>query len=222
MKPYFVLIFFLISFFTSQNASAPILVEDEPLHHTVLKNDSVRILHLILPPNERTLYHTHTHDRVAVDLSSTSITQQNLNEQEGSPSPTSPGDFSAITLVGNSFTHRVHNVGSAPFDVIDVEIQQRPETPSATPAASVAGENPSARIYKWILGPGSASPMHTHARPYLSVSVIAFNLKMASPDGQSFSHEVKPGDFHWVDTEVTHSLSNVGNTQGCIIEIELK
>ena len=219
MKSYLPLIFF---FLASQNASAPVLVEDEPLHRTVLKNDSVRVLHLTLPAGERTLFHTHNHDRVAVDLSTTSITQQNWIEQEDSPTTTAPGEFSAITLVGDSFTHRVHNVGSAPFDVIDVEIQQRPATPSASVAAPVAGENPSARIYKWVLAPGVTSAMHTHVRPHLIVAATAFNLKMSSPDGQFFTHEVKPGDFHWVDTNVTHSLANQSSAEAILIEIELK
>ncbi len=213
-------LFFL--FLGSQKVSAPVLVEDEPLHHTVLKNDFIRVMHLTLPAGERTLFHTHTHDRVAVDLSTTSITQQTFNEPEGPPTPTAPGDFSAITLIGNSFTHRVHNVGSVPFDVIDVEIQQHPETPSATIAAPVAGENPSARIYKWVLSPGSPALMHTHVRPYLIVSATAFSLKMSSPDGQSLTHQVKPGDFYWVNTQVSHALSNESALEACIIEIELK
>jgi len=64
--------------------------------------------------------------------------------------------------------------------------------------------------------------MHTHVRPYLIVSAKGFTLKMTAPDGQSTSHEVKPGEFHWVNTTVTHSLANVGSTEGQIVEIELK
>ena len=206
----------------SQEAQAPVPVENEPLHHVVLKNDSIVVLHLTLPPGELTLYHTHTHDRVAVNLSSTSITQQTLNEQEGPASPTAPGTNSAYTHVANSFTHRVHNIGSTPFDVIDVELLNRPETPSPAEAAVVAGENPSARVYNWALASGVASPMHTHVRPYLIVSATGFTLKMTAPDGQSVQHDVKPGDFHWITTNVTHSLANAGNTPGQIIEIELK
>ncbi len=196
--------------------------ENEPLHHVVLKNESVVVLHLTLPAGQRTLYHTHSHDRVAVNLSSTSITQQTLNEKEGPPSPTSPGSISVYTVAGSSFTHRVHNIGSAPFDVLDVELLERPANPSPSVAAAVAGENPSARVYNWVLAPGSVSAMHTHVRPYLIVSATGFTLKMTAPDGQSTAHDVKPGDFHWVNTKVTHSLANAGSTAGQIVEIELK
>jgi quercetin dioxygenase-like cupin family protein len=222
MKTQLALFFFLSFIFASQEASAPVLVENEPLHHVVLKNESVVVLHLTLPPGERTLYHTHSHDRVAINLSTTSITQQTWNETEGQPSPTAPGTISVYTLAGSSFTHRVHNIGSAPFDVVDVELLERPGTPSPSAAAAIAGENPSARVYSWVLAPGFVSAMHSHVRPYLIVSAKGFTLKMTAPDGQSTAHEVKPGEFHWVNTKVTHSLANVGSTEGQIVEIELK
>src|SRR5713101_580128 len=132
--------------FAAQEASAPVPVENEPLHHVVLKNESVVVIHLTLPPGERTLYHTHTYDRVAIPLSATSITQQVLNEKESAPSPSEAGAFSALTLAGSSYTHRVRNVGSVPYDVLDIEILERPQMASP-PATEVAAENPSARIY---------------------------------------------------------------------------
>jgi quercetin dioxygenase-like cupin family protein len=216
------LIFCFSTLFAAQEASAPVPVENEPLHDVVLKNESVVVIHLTLPPGERTLYHIHSHDRIAVPLSSTSITQQVLNEKEGPPSPSEAGTFSALTLPGRSYTHRVHNVGANPYDVLDVEILNRPQSPSPATAATVAAENPSARIYNWVLAPGAASAIHTHVRPYLIVATTRFTLKMTAPDGQSLVHELKRGDFHWVDTKVTHTLVNAGSASGQILEIELK
>ena len=226
-KTYSVVFLFSSFIFAAQDASPPVLVEpvlveNEPLHHVVLKNESVVVIHLTLPPGDRTLYHTHTHDRVAIPLSGTSITQQVWNEKEGPPSRSEPGSFSALTLAGSAYTHRVHNVGVNPYDVLDVELLVRPQSPSPVIAATVAAENPSARIYNWILAPGATSAMHAHARPYLIVAVTGFSLKMVAPDGQSITHEIKRGDFHWVDAKVTHTLANVGSTGGQIVEIELK
>ncbi len=144
MKTYSALLLVLSFPFAAQEASAPVSVENEPLHHVVLKNESVVVMHLTLPPGERTLYHTHSHDRVAIPLSTTSITQQVLNEKESAPSPSEAGSFSALTLAGSSYTHRVHNVGAVPYDVLDVELLERPRTPSLLAAAAVAAENPSA------------------------------------------------------------------------------
>ena len=208
-------------FGATQEALAPVLVENEPLHHVVLKNDSVIVMHLSLPAGARTLYHTHTRDRVAIELCANSTTQQMWNEKEGAPSDGKPGEFNAITAPAEPFTHRVHNVGSLTYEVLDVEVFRRPESAS-TATAVVAGENPSARVYKWVLAPGATSTIHTHVRPYLIVAATAFNLKMTAPDGKSFTHELKAGDFHWVDTKVTHSLGNAGSAEGQILEVELK
>jgi quercetin dioxygenase-like cupin family protein len=133
-----------------------------------------------------------------------------------------PGDIPVRILKDGPYTHRIRNVGKDTFDVFDVEVLRRPEHPSSSVAAPVAAETPEARVYKWTLAPGAVSPMHTHERPYIIVAATAFPLKMTTPDGQSMTHEIKPGDFHWVTSKVTHSLANEGSKVGQIVEIELK
>jgi quercetin dioxygenase-like cupin family protein len=187
-----------------------------------LKNDNLLVLRVILQPGESSSYHVHSVDDVAVWLGNTSAAQQLPNEPESAPVEQKPGNITLRTLRETPFTHRVHNVGKGLFDVLDVEILQRPEHPSSAVAGPVAGENPSARVYKWTLEPGGATPMHTHERPYLIVAATGFNLKMTAPDGQSATHEIKPGDFHWVTSRATHTLANAGTGEGQIIEIELK
>jgi mannose-6-phosphate isomerase-like protein (cupin superfamily) len=119
------------------------------------------------------------------------------------------------------YTHRVHNVGNSPFEVLDVELLQKPTEPASKATATVKAGNPSARTQKWKLEPGKTSAMHTHERPYLIISVTPLMLKMTDPEGKSFAHELKAGDIHWVDAKVTHSLTNEGTTAGEIVEIEL-
>jgi quercetin dioxygenase-like cupin family protein len=201
---------------------SPVPVEQEPHHHTVLKNDSVLVMRVTLKEGERTLYHIHAHDRVSVELSNVSISQQDLNQPEGPSTPTKPGEVSAPAVGETPLIHRVHNFGPGSFEVLDVEILQRPTQPSTAEAAPVAIENPSARVYQWTLAPGATSPMHTHTRPYLIVAATKMPLEMTSADGQSSAHEVQVGDFHWVESNVTHSLTNEGTREGQIVEIELK
>jgi quercetin dioxygenase-like cupin family protein len=208
--------------FLTQGTEKPMPVEQEPLHKVEFQNDQLTVLRLKLPVGQYTQYHIHKHDRVAVQLSTTSTTQQEWGKAEASANAVKPGDFAAMTLQGDSYTHRVHNVGSAMYEVIDIEFAHRPSNPSPEPAAAVAAENPSARIYSWPLAPGTATPMHTHKRPYVIISVNPLNLKMSAPDGQTNSHAVAAGDFHYVDGSVTHSLGNTGTTAGQIIEVELK
>jgi quercetin dioxygenase-like cupin family protein len=226
MKPLLLLGLLPVSFYffaTQRSAEpVPVPVEQEPHHHTVLKNDYVLVMHVTLPEGEQSLYHMHSHDRASIALSNTNFSQQKLNEPEGPSAPAQPGSISASTTDGTPWIHRVHNLGPGVFDVLDIEFLQRPGQPSPSTAGTVVAENPSARIYKWILAPGTSSAMHTHNRPYLIIAVNNMPLKMTAPDGQSFAHEVQPGDFHWVASKVTHSLTNEGAAEGQIVEIELK
>jgi beta-alanine degradation protein BauB len=226
MKPFYFVALLLLSvtLLAAQKSSdpGPVPVEQEPYHHTVLKNDYVLVMHVSIPEGQRTLYHIHPHDRMSVVLSSTNISQQKLNEPEGPSAPAKPGDISAPTVDASPWIHRVHNFGPGSFEVLDVEFLQRPQQASSAVAGPIAAENPSARVYQWRLAPGVTSAMHTHERPYLIISVTGMPLKMTAPDGQSFSHEIQAGEFHWVYGKVTHSLANEGTTEAQIVEVELK
>ena len=214
------LLLVLLSVGTAQEEPVP--VEQEPHHKIVLKNGFVEVMRVRLTPGERTLYHTHRYDRAAVELSTSPITQQKVGEREDPPRSTQPGDLSLTAQSGGGYSHRVHNVGAGVFEVLDVEFLRRPEKPLEFAAAPVAAENPSARAYRWNLHPGAKTPEHAHRRPYLIVSATSMQLKMVSPDGQSRTEDVKAGDFHWVDAEVTHVLANEGPADGTIVELELK
>jgi quercetin dioxygenase-like cupin family protein len=202
--------------------NAPIPVDQEPHHKVVLKNDCVEVLHVTVPPGEASLYHTHGHDRAAVMLSMSSNTQQKWGEAEEEPRVNHPGDVFMATAPDGGFSHRVHNVGTTLFDVIDIEFLQRPEKPAESTTLPIAGENRSAHAYRWTLAPGAKMPEHTHHRPYLIVAATPMQLKMIAPDGQSMTHAIQAGDFHWIDAQVTHVLTNDGAMPGVIVEFELK
>lgn len=178
-------------------------------------------MRVTVPAGQNTLYHIHPRDRVAVGLSESTIAEQELNKPEGKPGPSVPGRVSA-RQEDTPYIHRVLNKGTTSFDVLDIEAFQRPAQPSESAVSPVAAENPSLRVYKYVLEPGASSPMHTHSRPYLIVAATAMQLKMSAPDGKASAHELKAGDFHWIDTNVTHTLTNSGAGEGQIIEIELK
>lgn len=201
---------------------APVPVDQEPHHHIILKNDSVLAMRVTLAPNEATLYHTHSHERMAVHLTANTVASQVPDKPESATQDIDIGSISVAKRGETPLTHRVHNFGPGTFDVIDVEFLQSPSKTTSVPAGKVAAENANARVYNWILAAGASSPQHTHTRPYLIVSVKAMPLKMSGPDGKSLSEQVKPGDYHWVDQQVTHTLTNDGEFEGQIVEIELK
>jgi hypothetical protein len=203
-------------------AQTPVPVEQEPHHHIVWKNGSVEVIRVVVPAGESTLFHTHSRDRVAVDLTSTMLSFQKLNEKEGQPEPSIPGDISSHADFDAPYTHRLHNVGQKTYEVLDVEFFKRPEHSSEIAAATVAAENPSARVYKWNLAPGGATTRHAHEHPYILLSVTTSRLKTTAPDGTSAIDVVKAGDSRWVNAKGPHTLANAGSADGQIVEIELK
>ena len=215
-----ILIAFVAATSSAQNGAVP--VEEEPHHKTVLKNDYVQVFRVILEPGMTSLMHTHSRDDAAVRLSRATVTADSPGKPVGAPEVVYPGLVSARDNERKPHTHRVHNVGTTRFDVIDVQILKRPDGPAAPPITAPAAENSQMRVYRYELGPGAGSEQHTHARPYLLVAATDMNLRMTSPGGGSMAHPVKAGDLHWIEAAVTHTLTNEGSENGVLVEFELK
>jgi len=205
---------------SAQERAVP--VEEEPHHRTALKNAYVQVFRVNLAPGESTLAHTHARDDAAVRLGDATVTSDVPGRPTGAPEVVSAGMVSARTNEPTPHTHRVTNIGSTPFDVIDVQVLARPDGPPVPAISEPAAENPQMRVYRYDLAPGAASAQHTHERPYLLVAATAVNLRMIAPDGRSMTHAVEAGDLHWVDAKVTHVLVNDGKQPGILVEFELK
>jgi quercetin dioxygenase-like cupin family protein len=208
--------------FASASPEKAVPVEEEPLHKTVFKNEWVQAFRVTLVPGGSTGMHIHAHDDAAVRLSTATTTDQKLGEPEGSPQTAAAGFVSARTLEGQPLTHRVHNVGTTTFDVVDVQALKRPDGPETAALFPPVAENPRLRAYRYELAPGAKSPVHTHERPYVIVAATDMGLGMSAPDGRSMSHPIKAGDLHFVNEKVTHALANEGKEPGIVVEIELR
>ena len=57
---------------TDDPASAP-LARNEVHHHVVLQNDLVRIMRVLIPPNDATGWHEHNFDYVVVAVNGTKV-----------------------------------------------------------------------------------------------------------------------------------------------------
>lgn len=201
---------------------APVPVEKEPHHKSVFQNDYVQAFRVQIDPGQATLMHVHAHDDGAVRLKDSTFATDVQGQPPGKPEEAHPGGVSARNNEPTPLIHRVRNVGTTQFDVIDVQVLGRPPGAASEPVATPAAENAKMRVYRWDLAPGTTSPTHTHKRPYLIIAATDANLKMTSPDGRSMEHPIKAGDMHWVDTEVTHSLGNTGTENAVMVEFELK
>ena len=197
-------------------------VEEEPYHRTVFKNDYVQAFRVTLEPGRATGMHTHARDDAAVRLSTATTAAESPGRPVGPPEHADAGLVSARNNGAKPLTHRVHNVGTTVYDVVDVQILRRPAGPPAPAISPPAAENASMRVYRYELGPGAATARHTHARPYVLVAATNADLRMTSPEGASEDHRVRTGDIHWVESAATHTLANRGREKAILVEIELK
>jgi hypothetical protein len=99
----------------------PVPVEQEPHHHLVFANQYVRVLEVIVPPGEMTLYHTHFLDNVAVLLSDTTLKNQAPGE-DWTERPVTHGSVGFRAGAKTPYTHRIMNTGPVVFHVLDIQI----------------------------------------------------------------------------------------------------
>jgi hypothetical protein len=200
----------------------PIPVENEPHHKTVFKNKYVQVFRVQLEPGRTGLMHTHFRDDAAVRLRTATVAADSPGDPIGAPEPVYPGLLSARDNEKKPHTHRVHNIGTTLFDVIDVQVLKRPAGPSSPAASPVGAENSKMRVYRYDIGPGVTTAQHVHPRPFLLVAVTDIDLGTISPDRTIPNRRLRAGDIQWIVSKSTHSLANRGTSKAIIVEFELK
>jgi quercetin dioxygenase-like cupin family protein len=100
----------------------PVPVEMEPHHHFVFQNQYVRVLDVLFPAGEASLFHTHSNDNVGIPLSGDKTQSQPAGGEWSEIQDVKPGSAGFRKARGQAYTHRVRSAGKLPFHVIDVEI----------------------------------------------------------------------------------------------------
>ena len=204
---------------SGQDAAVP--VEEEPDHRTVFKNDYVQAFRVTLEPGRATRMHTHARDDAAVRLSTATVAVDTPGQPLGPPESRPIGSVSARDNEANPLTHRVHNIGTTVFDVVDVQILSRPAGPAAPAISTPAAENATMRVYRYELGPGVSTARHAHSRPYLLVAATDVGLRVTSGEVAT-QHADRAGDMRWIESAGTHVLTNAGAGTAILVEFELK
>lgn len=104
--------------------SEPVPVEQEPHHKVVYQNQYVRMLDVQVNPGESTLFHTHSHDNIAVRLTDATLQNQNYGKDWDAPASMAKGAVSFAEGTAKPYTHRIKNAGTTLFHVIDIELMQ--------------------------------------------------------------------------------------------------
>jgi quercetin dioxygenase-like cupin family protein len=106
----------------SSEPSMPVPVQQEPHHHVMFENQYVRVLNVEIAPGESTFFHTHAHDNLAVRITD-GLSQTQERDQDWAPASHVKAG-SVVFSEGSSkpYTHRVKNLGTSTYHVIDVEL----------------------------------------------------------------------------------------------------
>ena len=215
--------------------AAQIPVTKEPHHQVAFENAQFRVLNVNVPPKEATLEHKHDLDNVTVSMMPTGAdTRVQLAGQPLGPTrPRRPlGNVEINEYGAKPVTHRIENVGASPFQLFAVENLKTTgwsTAPAVTaPLTKVVREARSFRVYAINLGKQQTS--HKHAVPTLVVLMSGkvmsdgpnAKAKQNAPAAVGLKQLVVPGEWLLVPEGDTHHLISLGNTDGHVVEIEIR
>lgn len=167
------LFFFLVFFSTRTFAQKVVEVRDEPYHKPVFQNDVIRLLNVVIPPGDTSLYHRHQLPSLFVFLEETKIGMQDLGQ--------APGQM--VTTLGQTWfsgyekgphIHRAWTTDErVNLHAIDIEILKfnpNDSDPIVTdPSLELIVDSPAARIYKVTVPAAGQLSLKWNANPVVVI-----------------------------------------------------
>ena len=196
----------------------------EPHHFVKLDNKYARVLDVTVPPYSGTLYHIHENPYFWISIGPATLRGQSLGATE--IIDIEPAD--AEVRYSPVITHRVGNIGSAPFRNITVQIQSRDDvSPGGSFLASPkpagyqgkpAFDNELVHIERLVLEPAQSTGQYTLPRSGLLIAARDGVISVERPGSGPHRIEIKAGEFEWHTGPATHTITNVGKTRFEAIE----
>ena len=197
-------------------------VDQEPVHKVVLKNDYVTVLHVTIPPGQST--------RAAHALARR---RRGATERGNRPPGRTRAGVHGTAAHVRRRDDRTAVRGAAddppgqqprhdPVRGHRHRVPEAPGRPADGPARPSRRREPQRPRLPLGPRPGSLNPAAHPRAPLPDHRGDADAALDEVPDGASMDHPIKAGDFHWIDSKVTHVLTNSGTEAGVIVEVELK
>ncbi len=201
----------------------------DPKHYKVMfENDQVRVLRVTYGVKEKSVVHSHP-DAVAVSLTGMQG-KFNLADGKSENRTFKAGDV----RWSPAEVHTPENVGAKPFEVILVELKDRP--PGSPTAAAVAAaddpvkvaadhhklefENDRVRVLRGRVPPGGKTAMHAHPANVV-ILLTDVRVRSTSADGKTEETSGKAGEVLWREP-LKHTSENIGDKPFEVIIVELK
>ena len=198
-------------------------VTEEPRHHIRFENEYLRIIEVIVAPQDETLFHRHTLDSVLVVTRDSRIRLQQLGSPEAGI-----GDTSFLNYKAHPIVHRLANLGPEPVVGIDCEIilpePGRFPPPDRTAMPSYVPEIDNERVRAWRLRiePGQSAPPVRQAGPGVRVVLSGGRLSETVQGAPDRTVEVAPGAYEWQPAGRVRTVTNTGASPLEMVEIEVR
>lgn len=199
------------------------LVHEEPRHHAVFQNTEIRILDVLIPSGDTSLYHRHTTPSLFIRFTNTTTGGQ-LQGAKASNSKSIAGTILFENLAPpNTRTHRVWNADKDTLHVMDVELLRSDtifDKPLAMPNLELEIDTNYVRAYRLTLPAGSEFKLNDKKQSLILVSLGGAAMQ-TSQDGKSGYQSLKPGSYFVIRKRQSFSTKNVSDKSVSFILVEL-
>ena len=201
---------------------------DEPIHHVILENKYFRVMRVMIPPGEQTMWHEQHLDYVNTHIIGSPVRIEYIGGK-----PTYDGQMVSGTVSfgdhgGKPETDRVTNTGTGVNHQIAFEIKQNgPLHFPSVDRTNVKGftlvlDKPSIRGWHVKLAPGEGTGEYTQKGPGVRV-IFSGNRLLSKPRGTTLAAQetIQPADAFLLTPE-TRTIYNGGTTTLEFNEYELR
>ena len=219
------LLFFLLSLCYSV-LSQEVPVSKEPRHHPVFENKKVRILNVLLPPGDTSLYHLHSTPSVFISLSTTKTAAQLKGNQPSPFGQSTQGNIWFENLAPpHTRIHRVWNEDKSAFHVVDVELFTD-DKPFSTKELSlshsrVITDTPWVRVYRIDLDKDDRVEFSKQEDSFVLITINDAVAEIIQ-NNKTVKNKVAEGDFLWINGGDKIAITNKQNEKVSFALLEIK
>ena len=208
-------------------ASPDAVAVDPTHHHVLLENEHVRVFRALASPGDRSPSHTHP-PFVFVGLGTARL-------RMATPAATNViFDIHPEQVLWLENAEHSWEMIAGQGHVVGVEVkaakQGTPPAAMALPATDAATVDPSAhrvvlendyvRVLEILARAGTRSPMHSHSRGGVLISLGRSRVSLTLPDGMNALLDTHPGEVMWLDPG-SHSWE-IASGESRLIAVEIK
>jgi len=217
--------FLFLLFANFSFAQVPMPVREEPRHHVAMQNQYLRLLDVWLPPGDTTFFHIHEIPSLFVILSKTITASQVKGENWVNGTFTSePGHAWYNDFKNGPLIHRVCNIDTIPFHVMDIEILSHSnEVPHQTLPLpfDTLFTSEKAFAYRIHLSNKEDKKLIENRGPMAAIVISGPGLIIQNQKNKK-EQEILQGKFVWIEPGTNCSLKSRGTGETSAVIFELK